>query len=415
MGKPMTSTELLLERPIYTPLSAAKNTFLDALRHIDYGQLTIITPQGTHLNFMGAKAGPVATMAIKDWEVFDDLIARGEIGLAEAYMAKRWDSSDLPVLLTFGLVNNESLEQFFHGKPFYAAWLRLKSALRDNSLTGSRRNIIEHYDLGNDFYAIWLDESMTYSSGLFQGEIDRTLEQAQQAKYQRILTKLGAKAGDHILDIGCGWGSFARAAAKQGIKVTGITISPGQAEYAIKRNEAEGLADLISIELLDYRKTQGQYDYVVSIGMFEHVGEKYWLEYFKTVRQRLKPEGKAMVQCITIDNHLFEELRGINGFVETYIFPGGMLPSKLHFREAATKAGLNCQEIFGFGQDYATTLEHWRNRFHAHRNKVVAMGYDERFLRMWDFYLSSCMASFISERTDVIQAELALESGSDSE
>lgn len=403
------SATLLKERLPAISASPTNNTFLDALRHIDYGQLTIITPQETHLNFMGAKAGPVATMAIKDWEVFDDLIGRGEIGFAEAYIEGRWDSPDLPMLLTFGLVNNESLEHFFHGKPFYAAWLRLKAALRENSLSGSRRNIMEHYDLGNDFYALWLDESMTYSSGLFQGDIGRSLEHAQQAKYERILDKLGARQGDHILELGCGWGGFARAAAKHGIRVTGVTISPEQAIYATNRNIKEGFDPLISIELRDYRETQGEFDYVVSIGMFEHVGEKFWPEYFKTVRKRLKPMGKAMVQSITLDNHLFEDLRGVNGFIETYIFPGGMLPSKFRFREAAEKSGLACQEMFGFGQDYATTLEHWRNRFIARREDVRKMGYDERFLRMWDFYLSSCMASFISERTDVIQAELTPE------
>ncbi len=400
------TTQSLQLRPQSGKSAYRDNLFLQALKNVDYGHLTIITPEDERLDFAGHSQGPAAMISFQDWEVFDDLIARGEIGFAEAYMDGRWATSDLPALLTFGLVNNKSLEQFLHGKPFYAAWLKIKSLLRENSVSGSRRNIREHYDLGNAFYRLWLDESMTYSCALFNNDQKLSLEEAQQAKYQRILDRLAAKPGDHILDIGCGWGGFARAAAQHGIKVTGLTLSEQQAEHAKARIKEEGLSSLASIELCDYREAKGIFDHIVSIGMFEHVGEKYWPDYFRYVKRLLKPQGKAMIQSITLDDHLFETLHDYSGFIETYIFPGGMLPSKSRFKDMAIRQGLECREIFAFGKDYAITLEHWRTRFDAHREEIMKLGYNERFIKMWDFYLSSCIASFTSNRTDVMQAEL---------
>lgn len=386
------------------------NPFLKALQYIEYGRLTIITPERTRLEFSGRCPGPSAMMRLKDWEVFDDLITRGEIGLARAYIDGRWDSPDLTVFLTFGLMNNGSLEDFFHGKALYALWLRVKSVMRRNSLAGSQRNIMEHYDLGNDFYALWLDESMTYSCALFDGDHTRSLQEAQQAKYQRILDKIGAKPGDHVLDMGCGWGGFAMAAAKQGLKITAVTISPRQAEYAKEHIEKEGAGDLASVELCDYREIKGMFDHIVSIGMFEHIGEKYWPDYFRTIKAHLKPGGTAMVQSITLDAHIFETFRHSRGFIETYIFPGGMLPSQFRFEEAAAKQGLACEEKFSFGQDYAITINRWLARFESHREDIIKLGYDEPFIRLWRFYLSSCIASFISRRCDVMQAKLSHQS-----
>ena len=384
-----------------------RRPFLDALKHIKYGRMTMITPDGNGLEFSGAAKGPAAYLRLYDWEVLDDLVARGEIGFAEAYIDGRWDTADLPALLTFGLMNSQSLEQFFHGNPWYALWLRLRHVWHGNSLRGSKRNIMAHYDLGNDFYALWLDESMTYSGALFEGDDSRSLEEAQAAKYRRILNKISAQPGDHILEIGCGWGGFAEAAARHGVKVTGVTISEKQASYARERLYRAGLHHLASIELIDYREVTGIFDHIVSVGMFEHVGERYWPVYFDAVRRYLKPGGAALIQLITLDDHLFESLHGYSGFIEQVIFPGGMLPSKSRFRAAAAKAGLECREIYAFGQDYARTTRHWLSRFEARKWEIKALGYDEIFLRLWRFYLASCIASFTSRRTDVMQAELA--------
>jgi cyclopropane-fatty-acyl-phospholipid synthase len=382
------------------------NLFLEALRNVQYGRITIITSHGKTLEFSGRESGPAAELMVNDWNIFDDLIARGETGFAEAYIDGRWESPDLPSLLTFALVNTDSLEKFFHGKPLYALWIRLKSFFKGNTLAGSKRNIMSHYDLGNDFYALWLDKSMTYSSALFEGDKNRSLEDAQQAKYTRILGKLSLQPGDHILDIGCGWGGFAIAAARHGARVTAVTVSQQQAQLAKEKVMEAGLSGKISVILKDYRELVGTFDHIVSIGMFEHVGEEYWPIYFRTVKNHLKPGGKAMIQCITLDDHLFEKLHGTYGFIEEYIFPGGMLPSKARFRKAAMQAGFACNEMFGFGLDYAITLRHWAARFEAQKPIVRKMGYDEQFLRLWDFYLASCIASFESRRTDVMQAEL---------
>lgn len=399
-----------LQLPYYTNTSAARqfeNPLLKALQYIDYGDLTLITPGGDGLKFLGRSEGPNVLLSVRDWDVLNDLMARGGIGFAEAYMDGRWDSPDLPALLTFGMVNNASLESYFYGKPLYAMWLRLKYFMSQNSLHGSKRNIMQHYDLGNDFYAQWLDASMTYSCALFECDSDRELEDAQQAKYQRIMNRLGAAPGDHILEIGCGWGGFAVAAAKQGMKVTAVTISPRQAEYAKQYISREGLSHLANVELCDYRAIRGIFDHVVSIGMFEHVGEKYWPDYFRAIKQHLKNGGTAVVQTITLDAHLFENLRNVVGFFEACIFPGGMLPSRFRFEQAAEKEALNCCEMFSFGDDYAITLRHWLTRFEARKDAIARLGFDERFIRLWRFYLSSCIACFTSRRTDVMQATLS--------
>ena len=363
-------------------------------------------PKGEVYGFDGQKPGPEAYMRIRSWNALDALLARGEIGFAEAYIAGLWDTNDLPALLSWGLANADSLERYFYGRPLHALWIRFKAMRQANSLSGSKRNILKHYDLGNDFYSLWLDKSMTYSCALFEGDKSRSLEAAQQAKYRRILSKLNAKEGQHILEIGCGWGGFAEAAARDGIKVTAITLSVEQKNYAEERLRRQGLSHLARVELIDYRKVTGQFDYIVSIGMFEHVGEKYWPVYFDIINKRLKPGGKAMVQSITIDDEVFERTHGKQGFIETYIFPGGMLPSKSRFRANAERAGLNCREMFAFGQDYALTCRRWAANVEAQKEKIRALGYDESFLRMWRFYLACCVAAFETGRTAVMQAEL---------
>ncbi len=378
---------------------------LKAFAQTEFGQLLLKSPEGDTHDFNGRNNGPEAHLILNDWQALDALVARGEIGFAEAYMDGLWDSDDLPTLLAFGLANADALGKYFYGKPLYALWVRAKSLLRVNSINGSRRNIKEHYDLGNEFYALWLDESMTYSSALF-GSSSLTLEDAQSAKYQRILDKLDTRPGDHILEIGCGWGGFAEVATRQGVQVTGVTISEEQKAFADARMHHAGLNHLSNIKLTDYRQVEGQFDHIVSIGMFEHVGEKYWPAYFDTIKSRLKPGGKAMVQTITIDEEVFENTRGKYGFIETYIFPGGLLPSKKLFLQAAKEAGLHCREIFAFGQDYALTLTHWLERFDECEKEVRALGYSDTFIRMWRLYFASCIAAFTTGRTDVIQVEI---------
>ncbi len=412
-GQTITSTDAAFFA-LPTASRKKRQPFLEALEQVEYGRLTLTLPGGEKQVFQGAGDGPEADWQLYDWQVFDDFVARGELGLADAYIDGRWDSHNIEALITFGLLNADRLEKFFHGRPLYALWLRFSALFKGNSVKGSRRNVSAHYDLGNDFYRLWLDDSMTYSCALFEGNTSRTLEEAQQKKYARILGKLGAAPGDHILEIGCGWGGFAEAAARRGIKVTAITLAHTQADYAKERIKKAGLDHLVTIELIDYRQVKGTFDHIVSIGMFEHVGQKYWPTYFSTLQQRLKPGGKALVQTITLDDALFEKLGNVTGFIEHYIFPGGMLPSKSRFRSQAGAAGLECRELYAFGGDYAITLKHWLMRFEARLEEVRALGYDEYFIRLWRFYLASCIATFKSQRSDVMQAELMLDAAAQS-
>lgn len=384
-----------------------KHPLLRAFNNIRCGSIVVTLPDGRRKEFRGQDAGPAAQMIIHDMYALDEGIAQGEIGFAEGYIHQRWDSPDLPAMLTFALMNTQTLERFFHGRPWHALWLKAKYRLQGNSLSGSRRNVAAHYDLGNDFYALWLDKSMTYSCALFEGDRSRSLEEAQAAKYRRILNKLQAKPGQDVLEIGCGWGGFAEAAAQDGLQVTAVTLSKEQAIFATERLWRAGLSHLVDVRLTDYREVDGEFDHIVSIGMFEHVGEKYWTSYFETIHDRLVPGGTALVQTITLDDDLFEELRGVTGFIEHYIFPGGMLPSRRRFREAAEKAGLQCREMYAFGKDYAETLRRWLASFEAHTSEVLAQGKDEAFIRLWRFYLASCIASFESGRSSVMQAELS--------
>ncbi len=388
------------------PAREERRPFLEALQRLEYGHMTVITPEGNRLEFTGPKKGPAAMLRLYDWKALDELVTRGEVGFADAYIAGRCDSNNLPALLTVALMNAPVLERFFHGRPLYVMAARLRNFFHTNDTARSRRNVMAHYDLGNDFYRLWLDEGLTYSCGLFEGDETRSLEAAQLAKYRRILGKLGAQPGDRILEIGCGWGGFAEAAARDGITVTGLTLSAQQAEFARERIHSAGLDHLANIELKDYREVEGTFDHIVSIGMFEHVGERCWGTYFATVRKHLRKGGKAMIQTITLDDDIFEKTRGITGFIEEYIFPGGMLPSRSRFNDAAKSAGLNVREMYAFGGDYALTLRHWLGRFEAHKQQIRDLGYDEPFMRLWRFYLASCIASFVSHRSDVMQAEV---------
>jgi cyclopropane-fatty-acyl-phospholipid synthase len=275
---------------------------------------------------------------------------------------------------------------------------------RRNTRKGSRKNIHAHYDLGNEFYRLWLDPSMTYSSALFEGEGGEPLEAAQTAKYERILEQIGAKQGDSILEIGCGWGGFAETAARRGMRVTGVTISREQLDYARARLDRAGLGDRVDLRFCDYRDMEGRYDHIVSIEMIEAVGERYWPEYFAALKRHLVPGGSALVQAIVIADDFFERYRRHPDFIQTYVFPGGMLLSPASLREQCRLAGLKVAELYSFGLDYARTLETWLGRFDRVADQVAKLGFDERFRRMWRYYLAYCAAGFSTRRTDVLQA-----------
>jgi cyclopropane-fatty-acyl-phospholipid synthase len=397
------STVLTDSAPIESEPAAARWLFrlLSQLRH---GSIDIRCPDGRTQSFKGARPGPHAMLALADWKVCGDMLGRGDIGLAEAYIAGRADSADLMQLLLLGALNEQAIEQAMHGRWWATLVYRLRHLLRPNSRRGSRRNIHAHYDLGNDFYRLWLDPTMTYSAALFEGDAARTLAAAQAAKYARILRALDARSGQHILEVGCGWGGFAEHAARAGCRVTAITISQAQLEYAQQRITAAGLQDRVEFKLLDYRDLVGQFDHLVSIEMFEAVGERYWPDYFAMVRDRLAAGGRAVVQSITIADAKFERYRSGTDFIQQYVFPGGMLPSPRRFRELAAERGLAVTEMHAFGLDYAETLRRWHERFNSVAQQVQAQGFDERFMRTWRFYLAYCEAGFRAQATDVMQA-----------
>nr|WP_315249652.1 cyclopropane-fatty-acyl-phospholipid synthase family protein [uncultured Duganella sp.] len=385
---------------------AAARVFLNLLGRISIGHLELITPDHTRMVFGNAHAGPAATLEVHDWRACGRILRAGDIGLAEAWAAGWIGSPDLVALLRLAIRNEAALEPALFGGVLARCWYRLRHWLRPNTRSGSRRNIHSHYDIGNDFYRLWLDPSWTYSAAIFDGNYNQPLAQAQQRKYQRIIDTLGLRASDRVLEIGCGWGGFAEQAARQGIRVHGLTISPAQLEIARKRIDAAGLGELAQLELRDYRDIDGSYDAVVSIEMFEAVGERYWTEFFNTVAARLKPGGQALVQSITIDERHFERYRSTADFIQEYIFPGGMLPSIERFEHNAARAGLQPTGHYAFGRDYAETLRRWRSAYHASDAQVQALGMDTHFTRIWDLYFAYCEAAFDEGRTDVVQFHL---------
>jgi cyclopropane-fatty-acyl-phospholipid synthase len=378
------------------------------LEHLRSGSLDVVSPDGQSHAFPGKLPGTHATLELRDWAVCSDILRRGDIGFAEAYFSGRWDSDNLTALLTLAACNQEVMDRALHGSWWATLAYRVRHLLRANTKSGSRRNIHAHYDLGNDFYRLWLDGTMTYSAALFAGDSAKSLETAQTAKYQRILDRLQVQPGDTLLEIGCGWGGFAEfAAANRGCRVTGITVSQAQLDFARARISARGLEHLVELRLCDYRDLDGQFDHVVSIEMFEAVGERYWPQFFRMLRERLAPGGKAMVQTITIAESKFERYHSGTDFIQQYIFPGGMLPSPSRFAQLATDAGLATGERLMFGIDYAQTLSRWHQNFLRAAGEIEGLGFDARFMRLWRFYLSYCEAGFRSGSTDVMQVELA--------
>ena len=381
------------------PLARDTRTVFELLEKLSGGMLEVRLPDGSCALFGEGESG--VTLQVHDEAMFSRVLARGDIGLAEAYLDGQWDSPDVTGLLALLARNRDALS-----KAVYGSWRQLLAArvrhwFNRNSREGSKRNIMAHYDLGNDFYRAWLDSSMSYSSAIYRPEDDGSLPAAQHAKYRRILDRLQAKAGDSVLEVGCGWGGFAELAVQDGLQVTGLTLSPAQLEWAKNRVPQ---ADL---RLQDYRDTQEKFDHLVSIEMFEAVGEQWWPTYFSTVARALKPGGKAVIQSITIRDDLFAAYRRGTDFIQQYIFPGGMLPSRSAFRRSAERQGLLVTDEFAFGLDYARTLAEWRAAFEANWPHIATLGFDETFRRLWRLYLCYCEAGFLAGNIDVVQFELA--------
>jgi cyclopropane-fatty-acyl-phospholipid synthase len=378
---------------------------LHLAKSIQVGVLTLELPDGSQHRFEGAQPGPHATMIIKHPSMITRLMFGGTFGLCEAYLAALWDSPNVTDMLHLGIANDAAFTELLRGKPLkrFASWLMHR--LRDNTRKGARRNIAEHYDLGNDFYGTWLDPSMTYSSALFTPGVS-ALDEAQAQKYRAMCQALELQPGMTVLEIGCGWGGFAELAAREfGVHVTGITLSREQLAYAQARILRAGLADKVTLRLEDYRDTVGTFDRIASIEMFEAVGETYWPSYFKTLHDRLRPGGRAGVQVITVADRLFADYRKTADFIQRYVFPGGMLPCKRVLAEQSAPAGLPLGEQMWCGRDYAETLRRWRAAFEASWETIsgLHLQYDSRFKRLWTFYLCYCEVGFDDEFTDVGQ------------
>tara|TARA_R110002124_G_scaffold167018_1_gene334384 strand:- start:1205 stop:2425 length:1221 start_codon:yes stop_codon:yes gene_type:complete len=372
-----------------------------------YGRLSVQLPNGEVHQLEGGRPGPSAILDVRDYRFAGRVLASGDIGFAEGHMAGEWETPHLAVLLESIAANYDHIRQVVDGNPVMRVINRLSHRRRRNSRSGSRKNIHAHYDLGNAFYAAWLDATMTYSSARFAGP-DDGLEAAQTRKYAALARLMDLQPGQTVLEIGCGWGGFAEYAAREiGAHVTGVTISQEQHDFARRRLFEAGLAERTDIRMLDYRDVAGRFDRVASIEMFEAVGREYWPAYFDKIREVLVPGGRAGLQIITIQDALFEDYNSRIDFIQKYVFPGGMLPSEARLRPVIEQAGLDWQAVERFGSDYADTLALWDGRFQAAWPDIRRMGgFDERFRRLWRFYLGYCEAGFRSGRTDVIQLAL---------
>jgi cyclopropane-fatty-acyl-phospholipid synthase len=389
---------------VATGLPARARVALAAAMALPRGLIKLRTPEGRRLIVGGNAPGPEAELVLNNWRLPGRAFSGGSIGVAESYVDGDWESPDVTTFLELFVANREATEHVAGG----ASWLlntlqRVRHWLNENTPAGAKRNIAAHYDLGNDFYGTWLDPGMTYSSALFSSGAN-DLEGAQAAKYRTLARDTGIGPKDHVLEIGCGWGGFAEFVAREiGCRVTAITVSKKQQEFAAARIARAGLADRVEVRLQDYRDTSGQYDRIASIEMFEAVGEKYWPVFFRKLKNCLKPGGVAGLQIITINEHAFPTYRRRPDFIQRYIFPGGMLPTPSILKALGAEHGLTCLRERVFAQDYARTLAEWRERFSASWGRLVPLGFDERFRRLWEFYLHYCEAGFRTEYIDVRQ------------
>jgi cyclopropane-fatty-acyl-phospholipid synthase len=388
---------------MHSKVPAQVQLLLRMLSRVEHGTLKLECPDGELLKF--GNEDPTVTLSLKSWEPFLAAIRSGDIGFAESYLQGEWQTDNLAKLIELFIHNRNALESAIYGSWWGSLLYRLKHLFNRNSRAGSRRNIHAHYDIGNSFYTLWLDPSMTYSSALF-AQPDFTLQQAQHAKYERIFSEINVGAGSQVLEIGCGWGGFAELAAKKGAHVTGLTLSTEQLDFAQKRLQYAGVSEKTELRLQDYRDTEGEFDGIASIEMFEAVGEEYWESYFACIAKNLKTGGRACVQTITIADDLFERYRKGTDFIQQYIFPGGMLPSPSIFRAHALRHGLSVVNELAFGIDYARTLSLWDLAFEKALPAIQAQGFDERFIRTWKFYLAYCEAGFRARSIDLFQFTL---------
>ncbi len=377
---------------------ARKMAFLSTCAQLRDGRLTLRTPEGETYRF--GSAGPEAEMVIRDWRAVSALASSGQVGLGEAYVMGLWDSPSVEGVTALALRNRDRLGRYASADPLRHAKHRvLDRVLRANTRRGARRNIRAHYDVGNEFYQIWLDDGMNYSAAMY-AEGDADLGRAQQRKNARALSRLGQ--AERVLEIGCGWGALAEQAADEGRHVTGITISGSQHSYADSR--LDGRAD---IQLQDYRDMAGRFDAIVSIEMVEAVGERYWGRYFATLKRCLAPGGRALIQAITVPDDRFESYRASSDYIRQHVFPGGMLLCESAIRDQADRAGLRIQDQLAFGQDYARTCRAWAQRLRDQKHRIDRLGYGDAFYRNWTYYLDICAASFAVGHTDVVQVELS--------
>ena len=393
--------------PIQRALTGPGTLLISAVgRRLRCGRLTVVFPDGRRATYAGERPGTNAILALSRWRAVRRLLVGGKLGFAEAYVDGDWDSPDLASLIELGSRNEFNLGGAFRALAPVRWAHRLAHVGRPNSKGGSRNNIAAHYDLGNAFYAQWLDRTMTYSAAMFDRP-DQPLEEAQQAKYRHLARMLDLHPAHHVLEIGCGWGGFAiHAAREMGCRVTAITISAQQYEEARARVHKAGLSDRVTVRFQDYRDVEGTFDRVVAIEMFEAVGEAYWPVFFDRLRARLAPGGLAGLQVISIDDGRFAAYRRGADFIQRYVFPGGMLPSPTALRESAAAAGLRTSADDAFGADYGRTLAIWHRNFQRAWPDIADQGFDDRFRRLWTYYLAYCEAGFRSGAIDVHQVRL---------
>ncbi len=397
--------------PLALPPSApaAARALFALLRRLHTGTLDVQLPDGGQLHFGTNTPGqPHAALRLHNWKMCAAVLRSGDIGFAETFIAGDWAASDLTALLALFNANREAMESAVYGTWWGSLLHRARHLFNRNSRAGSKRNIHAHYDLGNPFYRLWLDETMTYSSAWFNGNRQQSTASAQQAKMRRALAQCQVQPGDRVLEIGCGWGGLAECAVRDfKARITGVTLSAEQLAYGQQRLAKAGLGGQADLRFQDYRDiADGPFDAIVSVEMFEAVGREYWASYFKTLHDQLKPGGRACVQSITIADALFERYVAGTDFIQQYIFPGGLLPSPSAFRAEAAKAGLVVERELAFGPDYAETLRRWRQDFLHQDTQVRGLGFDTRFMRTWEFYLAYCEAAFDTGSTDVMQFTL---------
>ncbi|MBT3065433.1 cyclopropane-fatty-acyl-phospholipid synthase family protein [Rhodoferax sp. U11-2br] len=382
-------------------------TVFKLLQKLQHGSLTVQLPDGSMQRF-GQQTLPHATLVLHNWTPFSAALKSGDIGFAESFIAGDWSTPNLTELLRVLIKNRTEVEGVIYGTWLGRLLYRIKHLMHRNTKANSQKNIHAHYDLGNAFYKLWLDDTMNYSAAIFGGDITQPMAQAQHTKVRRALSMAGVKAGDRVLEIGCGWGALAEKATTEfGAHITGVTLSTEQLAFAQNRMARLGVGQQADLRLQDYRDiNDAPFDAICSIEMIEAVGREYWPTYFATLAKLLKPGGRACVQSIVIDDALFDRYVNSTDFIQQYIFPGGCLPCPREFRAQAAAAGLEVVDEYAFGHDYGETLKRWRDAFLSRRVEVLATGFDERFMHIWEFYLAYCEAAFLENNIDVLQYTL---------